>query len=159
MWTKRNFNSEKELNIYIKNIEKLIRGSLEYKEWLQHIRTLGGWKCKISNVTLEQASIEIHHTPYTLYDLVEIIIYNQSENFCTFSIAQQIMSLHFNDLVGWVSLTKTIHEQVHNENIILPFNILTGNFSKFEYLYSIPIDITERINYRIEKMKKENNIL
>ncbi len=94
------FYGEKEYINFIKNCERLCRASLEYKQWVQQKREQGGWRCVITEVTLDDATIEIHHTPFTLYDLIETVMFNIDFQ-TTFDVCNHVMKLHLGDYVGW----------------------------------------------------------
>lgn len=140
------FPTEKNYILFVKNVEKIIRGSIEYREWITITRdSYGTWKCAILGNTIEQCSIEVHHHPYTLFDIVSIVIYNKKEQFCTFNIAEEVMDLHFNFYIGFIPLTVSIHEQYHNNVITLPKKLIQGNYQKLEQIYEIPEDIKENV--------------
>lgn len=146
MWTKE-FFSDRDYNLYIKNIEKQVRGSIEYKNWIQKLREeRGAYKCLISGSTIDDCTIEIHHLPFTLYDIVDIVISNQKERFCTFTISLEVMQLHFDDFVGWVPLTHTLHEKVHNNIITIKPEQIRGKFIDFASNYKIPKDIWRKVS-------------
>lgn len=145
------FISEKEFITFIKNVEKLIRGSIEYKEWIGMTRdSYGTWKCAITGNTIEQCSIEIHHHPYTLFDLVYIVIFNQTKQFCSFSIAEEVMRLHFDFNIGFIPLITTIHEQYHSGNYKIPTNLILGNYKNLEQIYKIPGEILESVWQKLQ---------
>lgn len=68
---------------------------------------------------MDNSLIELHHHPFTLYDLIESLlnnIINQTYNLNTISsfiIQKHIQEQHLLDLVPFVPLTKTYHEQYH----------------------------------------------
>jgi hypothetical protein len=153
MWT-REFFSTGDYNSYIKNIEKMIRNSVEYKDWVQMLRDeQGAYKCFISGATLDECTIEIHHTPFTLFDIIDIVISSKTEKFCTFTIALEVMQLHFDNFIGWYPLTSTLHEKVHNEIIKLESNQLRGNFLELTNKYNISKDIKVKVKKVFEELK------
>ena len=146
MWTKE-FFSDGDYNSYIKNIEKQIRGSIEYKNWVQKLREeRGAYKCLISESTLDDCTIEVHHLPFTLFDIVDTVISNQKGQFCTFTISLEIMQLHFDDFIGWVPLTHTLHEKVHNGIVEIKPEQIRGKFYEFAVNYKVPNDIMRKVN-------------
>jgi hypothetical protein len=153
VWTKE-FFSNSDYNSYIRNIEKQLRNSVEYKDWLDKIRTeQGAYKCAISGLTLDDCSIEVHHTPVGLFDIVDTIITNQKGKFCTFSIALEIMQLHFDNFIGFMPVTKSIHEQIHNGVIKTPVEKICGNYRSFVKNYKIPTDIKARVKYIVSDIE------
>ncbi len=66
---------DKEIKKYYKTIEKEVRNSFEYKEMINYLRdNFGMDQCsfiKVSNKDNYNIKIEIHHYPFTLYDIVD----------------------------------------------------------------------------------------
>ena len=71
-----------------------------------------------SNIT-EDANIEFHHYPFTLYDIVDIVLCNyliKGKPITSFYIAEEVLDLHFKMKIGIVPLTTTNHELAHVVN-------------------------------------------
>ena len=157
MWTKE-FFSNSDYNSYIRNIEKQLHNSVEYKDWLQKVREeQKAYMCALSNVTIDDCTIEVHHTPFTLFDIVDTVISNQKGRFCTFSLAQEIMQLHFDNFIGFLPVTKTIHEQIHNNVIHVPIEKICGNYKQFAKNYKIPADVKSRVKYIVGDLDYGNS--
>lgn len=129
---------EKKRQKFIQGVERLIRGSLEYREYITFLRTeINMNSCffydKIDRNEMNVA-LEIHHDPFTLYDLCEIVIMkriNEGEDIQPFNVAEEVMKLHFMGLVGLVPLSKTVHKLVHNGQLFVPINHVYGNLKEF----------------------------
>lgn len=117
---------------YIKQIEKLFRCSIEYRRWVylqNSSRTLTCPFTKISN-EMDSSLLELHHHPITLYGIIEIVILNLIENdfdlnyISSYKIQNHIQDQHLLDLVPFVPLTKTYHDQYHKleDNFLLEDN-------------------------------------
>lgn len=133
------FFEDSDKKKFIKNVEKLVRGTIEYRTLIQYIReNLEMDYCSIlNNLDTSTVSIELHHTPYTLYDICEIVINKyEAENyvFNTLSIASEVLDLHYNNYIGLTPLSDTIHQLVHSEQIKIHKDQVIG---KVEVFYSI----------------------
>ena len=138
-----NLFDEKDFEKFIKDIEKSVRNSFEYKQFISYLRDYMDMnKCAfIDNTTKDRDSkvrIEIHHYPFTLYDIVKIV-YNKrvSNNESTEleMIAKEVMQIHYELLVGLIPLSKTVHELAHNEWIFIPVDKVLGNWQHFMAVY------------------------
>ena len=71
--------NEKDKIKLIKTIERIVRSSMEYKQYIQYLRdeidmTLCSFFNNINNKNTKKISIEIHHEPFTLFDLTQIVL-------------------------------------------------------------------------------------
>lgn len=134
--------SEKELKKYFYAIEREVRHSYEYRELIQYIKNNYDMnKCsfiKVSGTDEVNVSIELHHYPFTLFDLVEIVyrkrVYYQ-ERLDVELVAKEVTFLHYKLLVGLIPLSKTAHELVHDGKLFIPIQNVLGNYSKFIKMY------------------------
>ena len=47
-------------------------------------------------------------------------------------IADEVMELHYNNKVGLIPLSKTIHQMIHNSNkLVIPLNMVYGDYASF----------------------------
>ena len=131
-------------NKFIKQIEKLIRSSDEYKEYIKFLKSKMHMDRCYVNPTIVSAngkkySIELHHEPFTLYDLVDIEIMRREKE-CMgldkFEIAETVMALHYDGLVGLIPLSKTQHELVHSSKVFIPLQHIYQDFYKYYEIYS-----------------------
>jgi flagellar biosynthesis chaperone FliJ len=148
------FYEEKEYKKFIKNIEKLIRTSNEYRNYIEQLHnTVAALNIDniLSYITDSDANVEFHHYPFTLYDIVDIVIiqkFFEQQNFTSFSIAKEIMELHYKNLIGIVPLTKTMHELAHAGELFLSSKQIFGNYKEFMKRYSEGInkDLKQKID-------------
>jgi hypothetical protein len=151
----RNFENEAELTKYVRNCEKLIRGSHEYKLWRQYIiDVLGINSCMITNESMAEVTVEVHHHIPSLYTLVKCIINKKLTNeieFSTFDICLDTIELHFLNRVGYAVLLKSIHEKHHNGYMPIPIESIKGNYSRFLRDYTQYID-EDDLNFINEKL-------
>jgi len=126
------FTSEKEQIKFIKNVEVAVRRSNEYRYWTSYITdALGHTTCSLTQESMHECTIEIHHHPITLYNICTAVIQecmNKQEKFCSFDIATKIIELHFQDKVGYIPLLSSLHEKYHNSFLDLPIDLVYGDY-------------------------------
>ncbi|HRT03678.1 MAG TPA: hypothetical protein P5513_07045 [Candidatus Diapherotrites archaeon] len=90
------FLTEKEEKRFIKEVEKIIRKSPEYDRWIRFVHgSLGsGFVCYLTGHISDECNIELHHYPITLFNYVQIAMYNL-DNYTSFDLAKQVMFWHF----------------------------------------------------------------
>lgn len=134
-------DDDKAKTKFIKNVEKTVRSSSEYKKWLNFLKsTLSiDLQCYHSGNLPSMCSLEIHHHPYTLFQLVDITMYNmQDEMYTIFDLAKNVMKLHFMNLVGFVPLCISSHENYHAQILDIPIEVCEGNWRKLDQVLHIP---------------------
>ncbi|WP_304576611.1 hypothetical protein [Romboutsia ilealis] len=148
---------------FIKAVEKLVRSSNYYSRYIAHLKKdLGLNFCQVkSNIQESEEDkhdklIEMHHGPIlTLFDCVAIVLeyllYKQ-EKITTFSVANIIIEEHFNYNIQTVMLCKTVHEQVHENNVFLNMKQGFGNLNRFleKYKEGVQPEQIYKINKYIE---------
>lgn len=161
------FDDDKDLKKYYKTIESEIRKSFEYKEMIQYLRNNYGMsQCsfiKVSNKDNTNIKIEIHHYPFTLYDVVLIVyrkrIYYQ-ESLDVEMVAKEVTMLHYKLLIGLIPLSKTVHQLVHDGKLFIPVENVLGRYNLFvdQYKPFCESEQLETLN-RIERYSQENSHL
>jgi len=157
---------DKDFKKYINDIEKIVRISFEYRQLIGYLReNMDFNKCSfyknVNNINTFKIKIEIHHHPFTLYDLC-IIVYNKRvfyhESLEVEMVAKEVMFLHYNMLVGLIPLAETVHELVHNQYLFIPMNYVMGKFNEFMKQYNefIPIEVQDVFEKNIEFTNKYN---
>ena len=170
-----NLNDDKEFNKYILAIKSAVRKSFEYRRYINFIRDKYGMNKDayidgVSNSEGFDIRIEIHHYPFSLDDIANIVYKKRcyyNENVSIWMVAKEIMSLHYKNMVGLVPLSKTVHELVHAHRIFIPINIILGRYELFVNYYRPFItpeqmDVLERIEDYTQKQSNEllnNDIL
>ena len=143
------FSDTKAYIRFIKDVERLIRKSSEYRSYIKFLKT----ECNLNRGTfLSQAndnekskvSIEFHHYPFSLYDLVDIVTssyYAVGVNrISPYMLANEVMELHYKNMIGLVPLTKTVHELAHSGEIFISLDNVYGNVNKFLSEFKVGID-------------------
>ncbi|MDD3172226.1 MAG: hypothetical protein PHF63_00930 [Herbinix sp.] len=142
------FLSDKDREKFIDQIKKVVRASVEYKMYIKYLQDyLDMTKCAFFNgVTNKQNTkikIEIHHEPFTIFDIIEIVlnkVVDQGRDLNALEIADEVMKLHYQNKVGLIPLSQTVHELVHSGQKFIPLNHVFGSYIEFvqEYEDYIP---------------------
>ena len=146
----------------IKRIESIVRSSMEYRDYIQYLKDYMDMRqCaffpNINNQGGEnkRIKIEIHHEPFTLYDLVSVVLDKQialGYPINELYIAEEVMKLHYDNMVGLVPLSKTIHQIITRSNkIFVPLTMVYGDYKKFlvDYEEWIPDYMLEKLDQKI----------
>lgn len=160
------FNGLYDENLYkkfIKNTEKLIRNSIEYKNYIELLRTnLTALNLDniLSNITTDDAELEFHHYPFSLYEIVDIVTtarYIKDQKVTSFAIAKEVMELHYKNQIGLVPLSITNHELAHNGNLFISTKQVFGNYSVFisNFTNIIPTILKDRVK-KIEELTEKD---
>ena len=139
---------DKDFEKYKQDIEKLVRISYEYRHLISFLKYVDGMNaCAfLSNVSTDvqsHISIEHHHSPFTLYDIVSTVINKRrsnNESLEFYDVAYEVAYLHYLGLVGLVPVCTTVHELIHNMYLFVPTFIVRGNYKQFMNLYNQYID-------------------
>lgn len=135
--------TNRDLQKFIKNCESHCRRSPEYKELIKFIKEEMDYdKCivlkKLSKKNRQRYTIELHHTPFTLFDLCLIIYKKRLEMHQTINpieIAEEVMELHYDGKVGLVPLSITMHQLLHDDKIFIPMQWVYQDYASFADLY------------------------
>lgn len=151
---------------FIKAVEKLVRTSKYYKRYIKYIKEDVGLKfCQVlSNVKQEDedslVEIEMHHGPIlTLFDYISIVVDHMiyhNKKITTFKVADIIVEEHFQNNIQIVMLSKTVHEQVHENNVFLSTKHGFGDINTFikKYKDGLSDEMIDKINRYIELCEK-----
>lgn len=162
-----NIETDKDRKKYVFQIEKIVRSSLEYKDYINFLKeNLDLNKCIFfQNVTSDKTnrrskvSIELHHEPFTLFDYVNTVVTKyQTEGLPlnALNIADEVLELHYANKVGLVPLSKTMHEVIHNSTkLLVPLNMCYGDYSQFleEYEPYISEDMYDKLERKLDMTK------
>lgn len=129
----------KDTKRFIKNVERLVRSSPSYKKYIAYLGDQGLVNDVVySKITAEKATLEFHHYPFTLYDIVEIIVnyhLKRRDKFTSLSIAEEVIQCHFDNLIGLSRLSKTSHQLTHAGKLFVPLDSVFGNVNEFVNKY------------------------
>jgi len=147
----------KEFKRFVKKVESIVRQSQPYREYLSILKEdyQLDFCAVMGKVDDDMASIEFHHYPFSLYDIVTIVLkkrLNNKEKVSTLLVAQEVMDLHFQHMVGVVPLSITSHELAHQGDLFINLKQIFGNISKFvkSYLKDISLSDIKKFNKLVE---------
>ena len=104
---------DKDFRKYIMDIKRTVRNSLEYRQYVQFLRNYMNMnECSffenVSNADNTKIKIEIHHSPYTLEDIV-MTVFNKrvfyGEDIDVEDVAKEVMYIHYFLMVGLIPLS------------------------------------------------------
>lgn len=165
--------SDKDFKKYIQDVEKEVRSSIEYRRAIRYLKENMGMNESafmdgIASDSDNKISIELHHSPFTLFD-ISLIVFNKrlfyGESLELQATAKEVTKLHYYLVVGLVALTKTEHELVHNSYLFVPADKVLGDYGKFityykNFMTPEQIDTIDRIEeYSITYNRAQNEII
>lgn len=175
-----NLADEKSLNTFMKDLEREVRSSFEYKRLVNYLKNYMGMnRCAFLERTTmnpdSKVTIEIHHHPFTLFDICLAVVAKRQyygESMELEMVAKEVIKLHYEGKIGLIPLSKTPHELYHNGFLPIPLSKVYGNWRAFkneywDFLNSEQQDIIERIEQfdkdtynedRAREVLKQNNI-
>ena len=144
------FADEKEESRFIRAVERLVRASPEYRDWVSFVKhTLNYDYCFFTHETDEETDdIEIHHHPLTLYDIVRCVILKRvfdGKSFNSFDIAKEVIQLHYQLKVGFIPLLKSLHKKFHNGYLKIPIELVKGNWKYIVENYPLPPEVEDKL--------------
>lgn len=161
--------NEKDFKKYIDDIERMVRSSKEYRDYIQYLRlymdmNASAFMKNVTNIDTTKIKIEIHHTPFTLFDIT-LTVFNKrsrlSQSLDIEMVAKEVAYLHYFLYVGLIPLSKTEHKLVHNQALFIPLNLVLGKFEDFIKMYDkdIPEDAMARYNTYVDMTKHYNSTM
>lgn len=147
---------------FLKNAESRFRASKEYKAYKSYlIEYLGINRCQqFGNVTVDDATIELHHNVIGLFDiclLITLHTVNTVGIISTFDLVQMLIQEHFENRVGVTFLSKTAHQMFTNDpNGYIPPEMTFGAWWELlsKYRYGITFDLANKIINYIKKYQE-----
>ena len=157
-------SDDKDYKRFCKDIEKIIRNSFEYKVFIRYLKeNFNMDKCAFLQVGNEEdpsVRIELHHCPYSLYDIVNIVyrkMSNNNEFISVWSVAEQVLKLHYQLLVGLIPVSETVHQLIHSGRLFVPLNKVFGRYKLFTDIYYPYIDHEMIDSLRMAERATEEN--
>ena len=154
----------KEIERFVKRCERVIRSSIEYRDYIAFLRdNVDMDKCaffnKVSKESGRHIKIEIHHEPFTLYEIVMVVVQKHIAEGTTLNdlfISDEVMQLHYENKVGLIPLSKSIHQAVHSpgSKIIIPIHMCYGDYKQFVVEYDIPDQMLSKLESKINISKE-----
>ena len=135
---------------FIKKIEALIRGSNEYKSYISYLRNdLNMNRCSFLpnlDMSTDEVGLEMHHCPINLYTMVDVVITHRlarGQPVTSLSVADEVMNMHFENMVGMVPLSRSAHKLVHAGGLTVHPAMVHGDWLGF--LRSYPDGVSEEL--------------
>jgi len=131
-YKRANFSDNKLFVSFIKKCEHIVRCSPEYKDWVSYVKdTLGHKVCVFTEETSDELTIEIHHHPFTLFDITSIVLttlMTQGQEFTSLDVSDKVLQLHYSDCIGYVPIVTSLHEKYHNGFLTIPPKFINGTW-------------------------------
>ena len=164
-----NFRTPKDRVKFIKQVEATCRKSMEYKDYMKFLKRNTDLKrCTVlKGLNTEggkKYTIEIHHEPFTLFDIVETVL-NKHEDLGIkidpLNIADEVMGLHYDGKIGLIHLSTTMHQLVHDDKIFIPLQLIYHAYDEFydEYEEDIDPKVKEKVQRKVDLSLKCGDIL
>lgn len=162
-------DDEKAFVKLIKKIESMIRKSYEYKNYIEYLKNeLDMNQCSFfKKLSREDVRLEIHHSPLTLFDIT-CIVFNKYATLNNgevdiYAVADEVTKLHYENKVGLIPLSLTVHKLVHNGELFIPVDIVFGNlynfYEKYKTYFSSDQIILLKENIRLTKQINKDKYL
>ena len=130
--TREEFDDDKQKNFFIKKCVQIVRQTPEYREWVAYVKDMLGYNtCLITGEKALEVSVEIHHHPLTLFDVVSVVLDTYlaaKSKFTSMNIINDVLTLHYNDKIGFIPLCTTWHEKYHNGYAVIPPKFIHGEW-------------------------------
>lgn len=155
----------KDVDKFIKKVCQFARGSSEYKEYIRYLKQeVDMTRCSFfpkvdtGDGKRRKTQIEIHHEPFGLYDIAQIVTNKWVEEGYPLNhleVAEEVMKIHYQGRVGLIPLIKTIHQLTHRGEVIIPVQKVYGNFVSFlkEYSNYISDDLHDMLKAKVEESR------
>lgn len=143
--------SDKDKIKLIKDIERIVRRSLEYKQYIKFLKDeINMTECAFfENVNNKNPnsgiSIEIHHEPIDLFSIVQVVVdkwLDLDMDINPILIAEEVMKIHYQNKVGLVPLSITVHQLVHDGKLFIPLQNVYGDYLAFIEEYGAYVNDT-----------------
>ena len=165
-------SNDREKTKLIKRMERYIRGSMEYRDYIVFLReNVGMDACAFFNNVNKDSSgslrIEVHHTPYTLFDYTKIVLQKYIKEGLPINdlmVSEEVMQLHYQNMVGLIPLSKTLHLIAHGNNaekLVIPAYMIFGDYKKFieeygDYMDDYDIEKEEEMIKKTKELKENS---
>lgn len=153
------FDSDKDKDKFIKKCVGIARSLPEYKEWVKYVKDMLGYRtCSLTGENGDEVTVEIHHHPLTMFDITSIIIDTYLKNnkkFTSMNILNDVMTLHYNNKVGFIPLCTTYHEKYHNGYAVIPPKLVIGEWNYL--LETVGYEVNQDIVNKCSELMSESN--
>ena len=126
--------AEKEFATFVKKTESAVRRSLEMRQYVSFLKAEMDMDKCIMLKGLGGVDVELHHYPFTMFDLCAIEArrrIRRDEPLSTLLVAHEVVHLHYSGAIGLVPLTKTLHELAHAGRLFIPMHAVHGDVTAY----------------------------
>lgn len=158
----------RERRKFITKVEHMVRTSKEYKDYIKYLKVHFDMShCEVlPNIVSgngKKYSIDLHHEPFQLSWITDTVLTkheDMGETLNPFYLADEITELHYREVVGLIPLSKTQHELVHSDRIMIPLNYVYQRYDVFadEYDLWIPDYVKDLIKLKVLRTMQSNQI-
>lgn len=162
------FKSNKERYKYCVMIKNMVRNFPEYRQLVSFLKKYMNMnKCvvfnKLQNGDGKHYTIELHHHPYTLIEIINTVVskrqeYGESLN--PYRTIEEVLGLHYDGEVGLINLSITAHELAESGKIFIPLQWVYQRYDKFTEKYEEFMDSTlkQKIELLIQMSQKSDKL-
>jgi hypothetical protein len=141
---------------YVKRLETIVRGCPEYRQYITFlVKELHLDRCTFLAEVRPQdigsgVKLEMHHGPLTLFDICSIVLNSRirkcspGTRISAFSIADEVMLCHYENIVPLVPLSNTAHELVHSGKLFIGTDQCFGDLKEFVSKYGDGFTIEQK---------------
>lgn len=156
--------NDKDRIKFIKTVEQIVRSSHEYRQYIDYLKkAIDMSMCAFfNNINANtRIKIEIHHEPFTLFDITNIVVgdfIEREKPLNPLIIAREVMKLHYANKVGLIPLSTTCHSLYHDGRLMIPLQCVYGDYLAFidEYydiIHNLP-DLESALAAKISMSKE-----
>lgn len=163
------FKNNKERYKYCTMVKNMVRRAPEYREYVSFLKKhMDMNKCivfnGIKNENHKRYTIELHHDPFTLMEIVNVVVTKRQElgeSLNPYLVCEEVLELHYDDKVGLINLSKTAHELAENGRIFIPLQLIYQRYDLFVDEYEEYMDSTlkSKIEMIIQMSQKATGIV
>lgn len=162
------FKTNKERYKYCVMVKNMVRTYPEYRQYTSFLKKYMDMnKCavfnKIQNGDGKHYTIELHHHPYTLIEIINTVVskrqeYGESLN--PYLTMEEVYDLHYGGKVGLINLSVTAHELAENGRVFIPLQWIYQRYDQFTDEYEEFMDSTlkQKITLLIQMSQKCDKI-
>lgn len=158
--TKESLMDVEDYRNFLNNAIARFRKSRTYKHYKGFLIDLGLNRCQMhGNITVDMATVEMHHNLLTIFDIAHIIcehVINTYGYITTFDLVLLLAEAHKKHKVQLVMLSLTPHQLYHNSDMIIHPDMCFGKWWEFleEYNKGITLDVANKLIININEALK-----
>ncbi len=162
------FKSNKERYKYCVMIKNMVRTYPEYRTLISFIKKhMNMNKCivfnNLQNGEGKHYTIELHHWPYTLIEIINVVVSKRQmlgETLNPYDVIDEVFELHYDGKVGLINLSVTAHELAESGKVFIPLQWIYQRYDVFTEEYEEYMDDTlkQKIELLIQMSQASDKI-